>query len=31
MPEEGQKFGGDVGECAGITYGTILNDKKMTL
>jgi tetrahydromethanopterin S-methyltransferase subunit G len=27
MPEEGQKFGGDVGECVGITYGSVLSNK----
>jgi hypothetical protein len=27
MPEEGEKFGGDVGECVGITYGSVLSNK----
>ena len=29
MPEEGRKFGGDIGECAATTYGMALNNKRI--
>jgi hypothetical protein len=29
IPEEGQKLGGDIGECAATTYGAVLSDKRI--
>jgi hypothetical protein len=29
MPEQGEKLGGDLGECAGTTYSAVLNNKRI--